>query len=199
MPEIRIAPATEVPWPDVEQTMTGGGDGSTCWCQWFMLTRKEFDACGRDERAAMLRSEIQSADASPGLVAYVDGSPAGWARVGPRLLQPALGRSRIVKGSDESRDDTSVWAVTCFVVRKEHRGKGLLKRLATAAVEHAVAHGARVIEAYPVDTEARETSDNELYHGTVKMFRDAGFREVARPSETRAVMALDVSRRRPAA
>jgi ribosomal protein S18 acetylase RimI-like enzyme len=194
MATIRIESATDVPWSDVEQTMTGGGDGATCWCQWFMVTRKEFDACSRDELAAMLRSELKSADASPGLVAYVDDSPAAWARVGPRPSQPALGRSRIVKGSGEPIDDADVWAITCFVVRREHRGQGLAKQLAAAALDHAAAHGARVVEAYPVDTEQRETSNNELFHGSVKLFRDAGFREVARPTDARVVMARVLGR-----
>jgi ribosomal protein S18 acetylase RimI-like enzyme len=194
----RIEPATAVPWSDVEHAFTGGGDGATCWCQWFMVTRKEFGACSRDELAEMLRRELESADASPGLIAYVDDSPAAWVRVGPRPSQPALARSRVVKGSDEPQDAGDVWAITCFVVRREHRGRGLAKDLTAAAIEHAAAHGARVVEAYPVDTDQRTTSDNELFHGSVRLFGDAGFREVARPTGARAVMSLDVSRRRPA-
>ncbi len=196
MPTIRIEAATAVPWSDVEQTMTGGGDGASCWCQWFMVTRKEFDACSRDDKRSLLRKELKGADASPALIAYVDDVAAAWVRVGPRPSQPALGRSRIVKGSDEPLDDADVWAITCFVVRREHRGQGLATKLTTAAVDHAVAHGARVVEAYPIDTDQRKTSNNELFHGSVDMFRDAGFREVARPTSARAVMALDVSRRR---
>ena len=198
MATIRIEPATAVPWSDVEQTMTGGGDGASCWCQWFMVTRKEFDAYSRDEKSALLRRELKGADASPALIAYVDDSSAAWVRVGPRTSQPALGRSRIVKGSDEPPEDADVWAITCFVIRREHRGLGLAKELTKAAVDHATAHGARVVEAYPVDTDERKTSNNELFHGSVSLFKDAGFREVARPTGARAVMALDVSRRRQA-
>lgn len=198
MPTIRIEPATTVPWADVEQTMTGGGDGASCWCQWFMVTRKEFDACSRDDKAAMLRHELTRAEAPPALIAYVDDAAAAWVRVGPRPSQPALGRSRIIKASAEPIDDDAVWAITCFVVRREHRGRGLARELTAAAVDHAAAHGARVVEAYPVDTSLRKTTNNELFHGSVQLFRDAGFREVARPTDARAVMALDVSRRRRA-
>ena len=59
MPTIRIEAATAVPWSDVEHTMTGGGDGASCWCQWFMVTRKEFDACSRDDKRALLRARAQ--------------------------------------------------------------------------------------------------------------------------------------------
>jgi GNAT superfamily N-acetyltransferase len=198
MATIRIEPATAVPWSDVEHSMTGGGDGASCSCQWFMIPRKEFDACNRDDKRELLRRELKNADASPALIAYVDDSPAAWVRVGPRPSQPALTRSRIVKASGEPIDDTDVWGITCFVVRREHRGQGLTKALTAAAVDHAAAHGARVVEAYPVDTDLRKTSNNELFHGSVQLFADAGFREVARPTDARAVMALDVSRRRRA-
>ena len=198
MPTIRIEAATAVPWPDVEQTMTGGGDGASCWCQWFMIPRKEFSDGSNDVKRGLLRREIEAADTSPALIAYVDDSPAAWVRITPRPAQPALGRSRIVKGSNEPLDDAGVWAITCFVVRREHRGRGLAKKLTRAAVDHAAAHGARVVEAYPVDTDQRKTSNNELFHGSASTFRGAGFREVARPTGARVVMAIDVSRRRRA-
>jgi GNAT superfamily N-acetyltransferase len=83
-------------------------------------------------------------------------------------------------------------------VRREHRGEGLATKLTAAAVDHAAAHGARLVEAYPIDTDQRKTSNNELFVGSVRMFHDAGFDEVARPTGARVVMALDVSRRRRA-
>jgi GNAT superfamily N-acetyltransferase len=65
--------------------------------------------------------------------------------------------------------------------RKEFRGQGLAARLLDAAVDHARTHGARVVEGYPVDTSAGKTSSNDLYHGALSSFVDAGFVEVARP------------------
>ena len=198
MPTIRIEAATAAPWTDVEHTLTGGGDGASCSCQWFMVPRTDFDACSSDEKRTLLRRELQAADPSPALIAYADDSPGAWVRVGPRTSQPALARSRIVKASAEPIDDPDVWAITCFVVRREHRGQGLAKALTAAAVDHAAANGARVVEAYPIDTEQRKASNNELFHGSVELFKGAGFRELARPTGARVVMTLDVSRRRPA-
>lgn len=196
MPTIRVEAATAVPWSDVEHTMTGGGDGASCWCQWFLIPRKEFDAASNDDKRTLLRREFKAAGTAPALIAYVDDVAAAWVRITPRPAQPALARSRIVKASDEPIDDADVWAITCFVVRRDHRGQGLAHALTAAAVDHAAAHGARVVEAYPIDTDRRKTSNNELFHGSVQLFRDAGFREVARPTDSRAVMAFDVSRRR---
>ncbi len=196
MPTIRIEAATAAPWADVEHIMTGGGDGASCWCQWFMIPRKEFDAISNDDKRTLLRRELKSAETPSALIAYVDDAAAAWARVTPRPSQPALARSRVAKAGGEPMDDAAVWAITCFVVRREHRGQGLAHALTKAAVDHAAAHGARVVEAYPIDTDQRKATNNELFHGSVELFRDAGFREVARPTGARVVMALNVSRRR---
>ena len=138
------------------------------------------------EREQLLRDEVTTGP-PPGLIAYVDGEAVGWVRVGPRTGQVRLARTRnYTSGSEEPWDDDSVWAVTCFVVRREHRREGLNARLLDAAVQHARKHGARLIEAYPIDPDAgKKKSANELFHGVVSTFADAGFREVARPATRR--------------
>ena len=81
--------------------------------------------------------------------------------------------------------------MTCFVVRREHRGEGLNARLLDAAIEHARKNGARLIEAYPIDPDAgKKKAANELYHGVVSTFVNAGFREVARPRPDLVVVSL---------
>jgi len=115
-------------------------------------------------------------------------------KVSPRRDQPRLARTRNFQHSPEPFDDPSVWAVTCFVVRRQHRGQGLGRRLLHAAVEHARAHGARIVEAYPLDTAIAKTSSNALFHGALSTFVDAGFVEVARPKPNRPIVELTVHR-----
>jgi hypothetical protein len=50
--------------------------------------------------------------------------------------------------------------------------------LLDAAVEYAAQHGARLLEAYPVDTGGRRLPAASAYKGTVEMFERAGFRVV---------------------
>lgn len=188
---ITIAPASAERFDDVERTFSGGGDGLRCQCQWWTLTNAQFQASDRDERERMLREQV-AAQPSPALVAYVDGEAAGWARVGPRTTQPRLARTRAFAATNEPWEDPSVWAVTCFVVRKEHRGKGINRRLLDAAVDHARTNGARVLEAYPNDTSATKRSSNELYRGILSVFESAGFREIARPKPERAIVQLEL-------
>ncbi|KRA22998.1 acetyltransferase [Microbacterium sp. Root61] len=190
MSEILIAPATSDRVADAEYALSGGGDGRSCQCQWWTITNAQFQNTTQDERAGLLRDEMAS-DPPPALIAYVDGEAAGWVRVGPRTAQPRLARTReFATNSPEPFDDPSVWAVTCFVVRKEHRATGLNSRLLDAAVDFARDHGARVIEGYPIDVSAGPKRANDLFRGILSVFQDAGFREVARPRPDRAIVAL---------
>lgn len=191
MPAITIAPAAQDRFDDAQHALTGGGDGAACQCQWWLLSSKEFSAATRAERTELLRIELGSAPA-PALIAYVDGVPAGWVRVGPRVKQPRLARTRVLATSQHPWSDANIWAVTCFVVRREYRRQGIAAALLSVAVEHARANGARIVEGYPIDTAVRSVNVNSLYVGTLALFQAAGFRETARPSEHRVVMELDL-------
>ncbi|WP_243226107.1 GNAT family N-acetyltransferase [Microbacterium sp. CIAB417] len=190
MPEITTEPATPQRWEDVQHTFSGGGDGRSCQCAWFTLTNAEFNRSTAEERRELLHDEVD-AGPPPGLIAYVDGEPAGWVRVGPRTVQRRIARTRaIVTSTPEPLDDESVWAITCFVVRKEYRGLGLNARLLDAAVVFARSSGARVVEGYPVDTSPGRVRSNDLFHGALSTFLSAGFSESAAPKPGRPIVAL---------
>ncbi|AZS36528.1 hypothetical protein CVS47_01133 [Microbacterium lemovicicum] len=192
MTDIVIAPATADRFDDAEHALTGGGDGTTCQCQWWTITNAEFNASTQDERAGMLRAELDG-DVPPALIAYVDGAAAGWVRVGPRTLQRRIARTRMIaQNSTEPLDDDGVWAVSCFAVRSEHRGRGLNRRLLDDAIAFARDRGARALEAYPIDTAVGTHHSSELYHGLLSVFEEAGFREVARPKPDRPIVLLDL-------
>jgi GNAT superfamily N-acetyltransferase len=189
---VRVVPADEAGFAAVEHALTGGGDGASCWCRFLLVTRAEFDAASRGEKRDALRAELRRTSPSPGLVALAGDEAAGWVRVGPRPGQPGVLRTQVVRrGSDEPADADDVWAVTCFVVRREHRGEGLAGALLGAAIAHARTGGVRVLEGYPVDpVERPEATSAELWHGTTGLFTRAGFTETARPTPARPVMTL---------
>ncbi|MGV9192737.1 GNAT family N-acetyltransferase [Microbacterium sp. MC2] len=192
MSEITIAEATPGRFADAEHALTGGGDGASCMCQWMTLSNADWNSTSADERRELFRDEVD-AGPPPGLIAYVDGEAAGWVRVGPRTAQARVARMRIIKGSQESLDDDSTWAVTCFVVRREHRRQGLNSALLDAAVDFARRNGARVVEGYPFDLAAKKSSANSLFHGTLSTFLAAGFREVSRTSPHQPIVALSLT------
>lgn len=171
-------------WDDVQRIFAGGGDGPGCQCMWPALRSKDYSPMPQVERQSVFRAEIGSAR-PPGLLLYADGDPAGWVRVGPRPLQKRLAHTRgLVETSGLPKDDGSVWAVTCFVVPREHRRQGITARLLDAAVDYARANGARVVEAYPLDPSRTKASANELFVGSVSTFTRAGF-DVVGPLGTR--------------
>jgi GNAT superfamily N-acetyltransferase len=84
-----------------------------------------------------------------------------------------------------------VWSVSCFVVSPGQRRTGVAGALLAAAVGHAFAHGAVVVEGYPVDPVQRpKAGPADLYHGTLGLFLAAGFRVDSDAVPGRAVVRL---------
>jgi GNAT superfamily N-acetyltransferase len=192
MATITTEVATTARWDDVQHALTGGGDGASCQCIWPMLSNKDWNETTTPQRTEMLRAEIGEGP-PPGIIAYVDGEAAGWIRIGPRTKQARIPRTRIIAAATpEPFDDDSVWAVTCFVVRREHRGSGLNLELLRAAVDYARESEARLIEGYPVDTGGEKQRSNELFHGTVGTFLAAGFTETAELKPGRTLVTLEL-------
>jgi len=177
-------------WDELQTVFGTKGDPAGCWCQWFKLSRSDWEAATREDTQALLHAQVEAG--WPGVMRRIDGGPVGWAAVEPFSAYPALGRSPITRRKEGDPDD--VWAVTCFVVRLEYRKRGVARALLAGAVEHARERGATVVEGYPVDPEVRPSlSAAERYHGTVSLFRAGGFEEVRRPSATRAIMRRTLS------
>jgi GNAT superfamily N-acetyltransferase len=168
-----------------------------CLCQRFKVTGWLWRDTTLEERKEMLAvgtaCDDPCAEHTSGLVAYVDGDPAGWVAVEPRIDYPKLRGTRIPwTGRDEDKDDEGVWAVTCFSVRKGYRGRGLTYPLAAATVEFARERGATALEAYPMITvPGQEITWGELYVGARQVFEEAGFHQVSHPTKRRVVMRID--------
>ena len=190
--EIEVRAVTSRDWPDVQAVFATPGDPRRCWCQWFRLRGKDFEATPVTELRAGLQAECQGGAPGPGVLARVDGVPAGWAAVAPRAGYPRLVASPLLKRlPDDDRPAGAVWAVSCFVVRPEFRARGISGALLDGAVEHARSAGARILEGYPVDVAAAaRVSTSRLYHGALTTFVAAGFAEAARPRPDRPVMRL---------
>jgi GNAT superfamily N-acetyltransferase len=193
---IRIVPANEARWDDLQAIFGTRGQAFTCQCQRYKLRRREaFRSFPVEERADRLRGQTDcghpEADATSGLVAYLDDEPVGWCAVEPRTAYEGLLRNNRVPWTDRDEDkaDDSVWAVTCLLTRAGFRKRGVSRALASAAVDFARERGARAIEGYPITT--KEVIQEELHVGTVSVFADAGFAEVSHPTPRRVVMRID--------
>ena len=186
--EVRVVPVTDAPWDAVRTVFGTRGDPAGCWCQYFKVTSAQWNAGDRHTFEQALCDQTRAGGAGPGLIAYLDDEPVGWVAVEPRTSYPRLLGGTVARASTEAPDAADVWAVTCFVVRVGFRRRGVSGALLRAAVDHARAHGARVIEGYPVDTAGRKVSSADLYHGPLSAFEAAGFTVSARPAPGRAVV-----------
>lgn len=197
MTDVVVRPLTAERWPDLVELFGPSGAFSNCWCTWWRQTGGEFDRGIRSKGAgntALLR-ELTAADRQPGLVAYRDDKPVGWISVAPRpdfgrvIRSPSIGPGR---RSSEAADE-GVWSVVCFWMPRAERGKGIAMALLRAAVDHARARGARVLEGYPIDTESGRRPDANVFTGTLAMFTRVGFIEVERRAEGRPIVRLDLA------
>jgi GNAT superfamily N-acetyltransferase len=193
---VTVVPANAASWRDI-RLVFGNSAPMHCGCQRMRIGGREWWDMPRAERAQRLKAATHCGDptakTTSGLIAYVDGEPAGWVAVEPRNVYRGLrGRPVPWKGRNEDRADGSVWAVTCFIVRVGFRRQGMMRILARAAVEHARERGARAIEGYPLITHpGKEISWGEVHMGARSAFADAGFTQVSHPTPRRVVMRID--------
>ena len=198
--EITIVPANVASWEDLRAVFGTRGDPARCWCQRYKMRPGEsWASVGAEELAFRLRGQTdcghRRARTTSGLVAYLDGTPAGWCAVEPRTAYARLLlKTRVPwEGRSEDKADAGVWAVTCFVTRTGYRRRGVSRALVRAAVGFARDRGARAIEGYPMIA-AEGALVGELHPGLRRAFAEAGFSEVIRPSARRAVMRIDFPR-----
>ncbi|WP_374984603.1 GNAT family N-acetyltransferase [Streptomyces fradiae] len=166
---------------------------SVCWCLSHRLPSKpnnELRGPARGEHVARLCRE----DPPPGVIAYDGGVPVGWAAVAPRAAT-SYARSRTIPHVD----DLPVWSLWCVRVRPGHRGRGVSHALIAGAVEFARAHGAPVVEAYPLDNGDARVDTTMAYAGLRRNFERAGFVHAADTASVlaghpRVLMRLDLRR-----
>ena len=197
MPEVTIVPANEASWEDLQAVFGTRGQPSRCQRQRYKIRDMEWRSVPVQERAHRLRGQTDcghpESRTTSGLVAYLDGEPAGWCALEPRTAYVRLLRTRVPwAGRAEDITDASVWALTCFVTRTGFRRQGISYALARATVDFARQRGARALEGYPMITQSgQEITWGELHVGSRSIFAAAGFAEVSRPTLRRVVMRID--------
>jgi GNAT superfamily N-acetyltransferase len=181
--EVDCHPLSADRWRDLEMLFGPRGASGGCWCMYWRLPRAQFTAQKGEGTKQAFQHVVENGEIV-GLLAYVKGQPVGWCAIAPRESYPVLARSRILKRVDEA----PVWSVVCFFVSKGFRGQGLTTALLRAAVDYARQQGARVIEGYPIEPKNPRVPAVFAWTGLASAFRQAGFVEVLRRSETRPIM-----------
>ena len=181
------AERSEATWPDFEALFSRGNGWDHCWCMAGEHRPQPlpsgFGRLARAERAVRNHAdkrELVREGRARGILVYAAMEPVGWCRLG--------------------LTEASLWTVTCFVVDKRHRRRGVAGLALRGALDAIRACGGGLVEAYPTAawTRGRERRRhpaqvpgvglvapawgnfaNVSFRGTVSMFEKEGFRPVA--------------------
>ncbi|WMT87819.1 GNAT family N-acetyltransferase [Pelagibacterium sp. 26DY04] len=177
MSRLAVKPVTRASWSDFEALFESKGAPSYCWCMAWRPIEDRTEATNAD-RKRTLKSFVDRR-LPIGIVGYLEKEPVAWCSVAPRSTHVSLSKQ-------QNDGEEGVWSVTCFFVRRAHRGTGLSGQMLDAAIAYAKKKGARIIESYPVDPE----SPSYRFMGFVELFEKRGFAEIGRAGTRRHIMRL---------
>ncbi|KJQ54895.1 GNAT family N-acetyltransferase [Microbacterium sp. SA39] len=175
---IEVRPAIEF---DDVATLVGPKNptSNVCFCLSYRIGNKENVALKGPARTDRVR-ELCHQDPPPGVIAYLDDEPIGWAALHPRR-ETSFVRNRLIP----QVDDLDVWSLWCFRVRPGYRKQGISHALIEGAVAYARERRAPAIEGYPVDNGGAKVNLTMAYVGTRSLFENAGF---TKASDTGSVL-----------
>jgi GNAT superfamily N-acetyltransferase len=185
--KLTVAPLTAERWPALEDLFGKAGASNGCWCMYWRIGPRYRDRPRLANREDLSRLTVSARSGqlgrAPGLLAFDREVAVGWCALSPRADLAWLTQTRYLRGPD----DLPVWSVSCFYVRRTHRGRGVTDALITAAIGTASSAGAPALEAYPVDTSVPGHTGN-VFPGIASTFARHGFEVVARLKPDRPVM-----------
>lgn len=171
-------------WPDFERLFSQGNGWDFCWCMYFQRPRGlpgGLEQRPRAERAARNRPDklaLVERNKSHGILVYCGGEPVGWCQYGPRDELPRIDNSPHCRGHSPEGNQ-NLWRITCFVVDKRYRRRGVGSAALRAALAAIKKKGGGIVEAFPVTRWDGASFGNVSTHGTVSMFARQGFMKIA--------------------
>lgn len=184
---LEVHPLTPDRFHDLVTLFSGRGGSQVrhCWCMFYRRSGHTEVPPGTSyaEHNRNALKALVDAGTVPGLLGYRDGVPVAWVSLGPRQDYAKLAKSPVMKAVD----DKPAWSVICFYTAAAARGEGLAEVMLAHAADYARRHGARLLEAYPVDKPTRDRDDS-MWFGAKRMYDRAGFVEIARRKPSRPVV-----------
>lgn len=196
-------------WPDFERLFSRGNGWDHCWC----VASQRTDRARLRIRAEAgilnhrYKHELLEQGQAHGILVYSELEPVGWCQYGPRSELPVSPDSDAVEMG---------WRVTCFVVDRRYRRRGVAGLALRAALDSIRRRGGGVVEASPIAawTHGPTGTDHPVWlddvgpvapahgsfgnvstSGTVSMFAKEGFEPVGladtRPSARVRAMGAD--------
>lgn len=187
---VRVEPLGADRFEELERLFAGRRVVDGCWCMFWRQTGRENDRNWGTANRDAFRARVTAGEPAPGVIASLDDEPVGWAAIAPVPEFGRILRSPTLRPPGGTYGD--VWSLNCLYVSPAARGHGVVRALLEGAVEHARSCGAKAVQAYPVDTQDAQVHPDELFTGATSTFSAAGFVEVARRSDRRPIVQLDL-------
>lgn len=175
MEDVVARPVNQSTWKDFESLFESRGGPHHCWC---MVWRPKEKNSGKEWKKNYMQQLIEG-NQPVGLLAYAGNVPIAWCSVAPRNTYRNLG------GVEKENE---VWSLVCFFIKKEFRGRGLIRYLVEQAKVYAKENGASFLEAYPV----LPSSHSYRFMGFIQVFEKAGFNYMKKAGTKRHVMIIDL-------
>jgi len=137
----------------------------------------------RAERNCQDKKSLVEQGCSHGILVYEQGEPVGWCQYGLKQELPRIDNNPRYRKLTLGKSDR-LWRITCFVVHKKYRGRGVARTALRAALDRIRGEGGGLAEAYPI----MHWGAYQNYRGTVSMFEKKGFRAVAPLGESNILM-----------
>jgi GNAT superfamily N-acetyltransferase len=163
VPDLSFRPVTGDNVADFVALFEARGGPKHCWCMVWRGSPAEKREQGGPLKKAQMLKRIE-AGVPVGLLGYEGDTPRVWVSIAPRATHIKL-------GGPEAETGENIWSLTCMFVPRPLRGEGIAHHLIAAAVDHARAGGATLVEAYPV----LPTSPSFRFGGFVSAYEQAGF------------------------
>lgn len=161
-----------------------------CWCLYHHRAGSPTAGKHRQSRVKRAASnreekrELVENGRSHGILVFSHGEPVGWCQYGSAEELPRIDTYPGYRKLAGERERDKLWRITCFVVVRTHRRRGVASIALEAALDAIRKKGGGLVEAYPI---VRWGSYRE-YLGTVSMFQKAGFKIVAPFGKNNVVM-----------
>src|SRR5207245_5667138 len=157
------------------------GDGWWCWCTHHHVSSYSLpenqQPRTRAERAVRnhrQKAELVENGCAHGILVYAKGEPIGWCQYGPREELPRADNTQKYRKL-ALRDGTSkLWRITCFVVDKNYRERGVAGTGLKEALGAMRRKGGGLGEAYAVSE--TDQGCTYIYCVTVEQFIEEGLK-----------------------
>lgn len=185
--KLRFEQLTSSTWKHFELLMGEKGGCGNCWCMYFRLPYKTFQANKPHGNKKMMK-QLVNKGMPQGLIASINDEPVGWIAMAPREDYLKIENSRVFKRID----DEPVWSITCFFVRKEYRHTGLSMQLIKGAIDFAKKKKIKILEAYPAIPYSDKVPHPFLWVGVLSSFLKNGFKVVRQNNKSRAMVRIEL-------